>query len=112
METIEVLRGARKLLEVDRAWRKHAFAGTDPKHECPTLSEEATCFCLAGAMYRVMGVRPSDNAGVINDAVKVLGFSSRQRLIEWNDKLRRTHKDIVARLDTAITKLETANGNG
>ena len=109
METIEVLRGARTLLAGSDAWRRHAFAGTERRENCSLMSEGATCFCLAGALYRVMGVRPPENARAIGGAVVALGFRNRQRLIEWNDSKSRTHAHVLERLDNAIEKLEASN---
>lgn len=112
METVDVLRGARTLLAEREGWRKNGFAGMTDGNICALMSEEAVCFCLAGALYRVMGVRPPENGRAIEDAVRAMGFVYRQRLIWWNDDPERTHADVLERLDNAIAKLEASNGNG
>lgn len=114
METVELLRDTRALLSEPVRWTRGAYAKPHPDDDddenFSPLDKTATCWCLVGAMSRVLKINYDEAGSVeIQRAAEVLGFDCVSGMVGWNDNPDTKYPDIVARLDTAIAKLEASN---
>lgn len=111
METVELLRGTRALLDEPVKWTQGAYAkphwaaGDDA--DFSPLDESAVCWCLLGAMSKVLKIDyDSQGSKKIEEAARVLGFGAVSSMAMWNDDPDRTHPEVLDRLDNAIGMLE------
>lgn len=108
MTTLEILKAARELISVPERWTQGAYARDNQGAPCATTSDEATCFCVRGAVRRV-SYSPFVN---INFAARIAAYKALEeagedgRLACWQDAPERTHAEVLARFDTAIARLE------
>lgn len=108
---LEVLRGARELLADARHWIQGADAFDASGTELVNGYEDgATCWCLVGALEKVSGrtmaTYHEPAYRIIDDLIDPdMGGDPR----EWNDAPERTHSDILALLDKAISTAEAAH---
>lgn len=118
METVELLRDTRALLDEPVKWTKGAYAKADPEDDpeddpdgdFSPLAKSATCWCLVGAMSRVLKVDyDSEGSKKIEEAARVLGFGDVSSMVAWNDDQDRTYPEVVTRLNNAIRELEASN---
>jgi hypothetical protein len=102
---LEVLRKTRELIGTPERWIKQAYT---------KRVDRRACYCLDGALGYAMGKDPFcqptegcyvENAEVYAKVLKALGFETDIDVHTWNDKPRRTHAQVLARLDKAIAKL-------
>lgn len=127
MTPLDVLRGARALIEDPSAWHSGADAayfGLAGRVDCDALDDQADCWCLAGAAIRSCGSNGDTYfaamtvvADVIDPAWRARPSSSRPRsgdipwtaprvVTAWNDEDERTHAEVIAAMDRAIARLE------
>jgi hypothetical protein len=96
------LREARALIDTPEKWTQGANARDAAGRKVPAYSSRARCFCMTGAVIRVM-------AGGFDAAVPVLGALRKgANGLEggsphlWNDAPERTHAEVLAAFDRAI----------
>ncbi len=106
MNAIKVLTKARELLAVPERWTKRAEARNTKRREVYWSSEDAVCWCLAGAISKISpSMRDAWRAEDALDAVAPPAPRSSERpYIAFNDRRSTTHADILALLDRAIAK--------
>lgn len=93
---LQILRGARALLERPEAWTQGASHRDADGVACN--SPDAAARCLSGAMCDTTdGPLPWDEIYV------AFGLNS---ISDWNDSPRRTHAQVLRRLDRAIKRAE------
>lgn len=103
---LEDLKAVRSLLSVPERWTKNVYARAGKKRIGP-LNDEATCWCVLGAVRRVTKL-PEDSAyfTVVTSAIAAQLPEGAPRIHKWNDDPSRTHADVLALLDKAIAAEE------
>ncbi len=124
LSTIEQLKGARELLSDPARWTKGAWArgpGDEPGFGSRETihSPIANCWCLRGALRKVVGVSEVGRVTGGEQAVALaykLTFATTlelefdpHRFSAWNDREETTHEEVLALLDRAIAMEEKAN---
>ena len=108
-EKIEVLTMARDLIYEPSAWIQCYHATDSEGMEVPPQDSDAVCFCLEGAIIRSltelgMFVTGSDLWEV---NIEVMGGrEDHENIARWNDSPSRTHREVLARLDATLERLE------
>ena len=105
----DVLTSAADLIAKPGAWTQGAWARTATGRAASPFADNATCFCLRGALVRVKGVKLCDG---LDGEREALGFSTDSALARWNDKEPRTQAEVVAALRAAAEKARTASSVG
>ncbi|MGX7706345.1 DUF6197 family protein [Methylobacterium sp. Gmos1] len=116
MSAVEILREARALIADKSRWTQKAFARDNAGRYTDENSNEAICFCAAGAVLRAASRGPSSYE---NDAFEVLSAASydlfrEDSVLVVNDGLpdrdaSEAHDDVLKVFDLAIRKAEAAN---
>lgn len=97
-----VLQKARALLAKKGGWTQQCNARGKSGRPLGYVSRAATCFCLDGALRRVTH-GPLSKYRYWEVELAVLAVIPREEdIVVWNDKPRRTQKQVVALLDRAI----------
>lgn len=92
----DVLDRAANLIEPEGAWTQHQWARDTYGRRVRAVSEQATCWCLDGALIRCS---VPGTAGRAYDAVaKLVPHASP---LAWNDAAGRTQAEVVAKLREA-----------
>jgi hypothetical protein len=102
----EILSAAADLIEPEGRWTKGAFARDQAGHIVQVESQNASCFCVAGAIYKVAGRRQSTRVGRLIDQLSApLQAGGRYRgLADFNDHPERTQAEVVSALRQAAEK--------
>jgi hypothetical protein len=100
MNAVEVLIAARKQL-TDKGWTKGVFARDDQGRSVNARSEQAACYCIAGA---IRSVEDDDNAA-IDARVFLRKAGDYVALVEFNDDCKSVD-EVLALIDRAITIAE------
>lgn len=100
MTPLEVLREARRLLDVPEAWTKGSRARDERGRPILPGSPEAVCWCLYGACER------ASNGEEFPATSAICCELGRSNLGGWNDEPGRTHADVIGLLDQVIANLE------
>jgi hypothetical protein len=97
----ETLEMAASLIEPEGAWTTGAFARDARHHPVPEHEDDAKCFCVAGAIYRVTisAFGASRALTFFSDALALDG-----QVATWNDAPERTQAEVVAALRAAAAK--------
>lgn len=104
LTTLEVLRGARELLSEPERWTKDAGARDAKGAPCGWDAEDASCWCLDGALCRLAY---RNNAAAYQEAGAALRkfvLDDYDSYVDFNDS--RTHSEVLALLDRAIAAEE------
>ncbi len=103
MTGIEVLKGARKLLERRGAWGQGENARDKTGRVILPTSPDAVRFCLNGALMRAAGSNCTAKYDAHARLEKVLGLElDEESLTDWNDANSRRKHQVLAALDKAI----------
>jgi hypothetical protein len=94
------LRKAKALIE--RGWTQGAFARRANGRVIGYESDDASCFCIAGALMRVTPLI-SDFERLCHPLTRATGSP---RLDHWNDAPGRTQAEVLAAFDKAIELAE------
>lgn len=109
MTVHDTLTRARALIAQPETWTQNAYARDSDGTPIVSNSPDAVCWCLTGAIYRV--ITPGSYLGnpdylaatdALSDALPAHVTS--EDLTVWNDTPRRTHQQILNLLDRAIAK--------
>ncbi len=114
--TLEILKAARALVAKPNGWIRGSWAAKRVGGKVATTADwpalirrgRYNCYCAAGAVYRV-----SDDDDSSRRAFRALvgsdppSWDAGSELIDWNDRPRRTQKQVVALFDKAITAEKT-----
>jgi hypothetical protein len=83
------------------------FATTRKGIASDPLARGAGCFCMDGAIIRSVGATPWDTS-LRRETIAALGFVQPSDLWCWQDVRRRTHEQVLARMDKAIVAVRRA----
>jgi hypothetical protein len=104
-QKIAKLKEARELISQEGAWTQGYSARDANGDVANCLSEEATCFCMIGAIARVDPVGWPTLRGALyrgDEALMEHGIAA------WNDMSGRTQEEVVAMFDRAIEIAEAS----
>ena len=94
----------RTRLKNPKHWTQGTHARDKRGHACFVDDPDAAQFCLMGAMLKSA---PLDE---LTDICAALNFTSCRHLVSWNDYLKRTHAEVLARIDTALEREMKSRG--
>lgn len=121
LSSVETLRAARKLIEKPESWTQGAYA-RDAYSRDEVLSDEgsweelkawderAVCRCSLGAIYAASGNCDAPEAILfLRSAIVSPDFfiAEENDIVDWNDNIARTHAEVMAAFDHAISLAET-----
>ena len=106
-EVPNILRRAAETIEPEGAWTRGALArdwnGSPIGHD----EDNASCFCLHGALARVNG-GDAYNEIICDYIIRVIGT---ELSVDWNDAPERTQAEVVAALRAAADLAESGLTN-
>lgn len=112
MDTIEILKSARKLIEKPENWTQDTRARNENGDGVHVDDPSACRFCIVGAIAKVTYPAPTysgEGSEVLADldglAIDYYGFSC---IESFNDYRKRKHEEVLEFFDTAIANLEAA----
>ena len=101
-DTVAVLTRARALIADERRWCKCSFARGWLDIPVPVRSVLARRYCALGAILRA-----GRELGLpFEEACDALKWQTVIPVADWNDDRRRTHSEVIAGFDAAITALD------
>ena len=102
---LDALKEVRSLLAKPSAWTKGAYARDPEGNPTKTDATVACCFCLSGAICKVIGA-PMEDEG--HDALVRTLFPNGDSgsAIQFNDDPFRTHDEVLIKIDSGIAYLE------
>jgi hypothetical protein len=83
---------AYELISSPFKWTKGCFARDRHGAAISEYSDDATCFCLVGAIHKCY---EDDTDGEYNALMQLEGALNVDSLPRWNDEPERTHEEIV-----------------
>ena len=104
-QLIADLERARALIDTPEKWNKTGSSATDASgNAVPACSDDARCFCVFGAIRRAVSEHTHREDACLSRLYLSLGFTNGpERLFRWNDAPERTHAEVLAAFDRAIT---------
>lgn len=107
MKTVTVLKKSRALL--DKGWTQGWFAKDENGCHVDYGAHNATYFCIAGAVYRTVGVATAPGSSDAMDALTAVAPAQYKfSLSQYNDAPRRTKAQVLGLFDRAIARLSEA----
>ena len=103
MEVVDVLNEVKELLSDEHRWTQGAMARDKKQLKIKPLSDEATCWCLYGAIAKVSG-------GFHTPICTKTYYHLRGQndlLSDFNDCSITDHSDIIRFIDDAILRCDT-----
>ncbi len=100
--TLPVLTRARELIGDEQHWCRRTYARGWRGLPVPVQSSAAHRFCAVGALLRAgreLGLS-------VEDARNALEWQTIRPIQDWNDDPARTHHEVMAAFDAAVTALE------
>jgi len=97
--TIEILEEARRLIAL--GWTQNEMARNAEGEAVLFTSDEASCFCIYGAICRATFQRDGGIDGACEVYNSTLGGAVSSPIF-WNDRLGRTQEEVVKYLDKLI----------
>jgi hypothetical protein len=115
MKPTEILTGVRELLSDETHWTKYVMAARKDGSLTAPFADDATCWCLVGAFYKVCppkhsGLNPDErdtNQDLLSaqDILRtVLAKEAGTGILTFNDRVQTTHADVMTMLDKAIVQ--------
>ena len=107
MTALEGLKKTRELISDEKRWCKFADARREDGVRVSPISESACCYCLTGAMWKVMMedlMHESEYQHMVATVKKHANWFG--HIQKFNDKLSTTHEDVINALDKSIADLE------
>lgn len=102
-DVADILERAAKLIEPEGAWTQGSFASAASGKPTGSIwNDNASCFCIRGAIARIAGALYS-GAAIFATRV-ILGNDDQAALARWNDAPERTQAEVVAKLREAAAK--------
>ena len=106
---LQVLQGIRELLSDETRWTKHSAAKDENGDICNIYGDEAVCFCLGGAVCRIIFELAADDNRVnalYKDCSALLCFVAKRygfdHCVAYNDDFNTTHGEVLRLLDETI----------
>ena len=108
---LQVLITARAILSSPSSWTKEVWARDEDAQPVAAADSTATSFCAYGALCRAQFILKDPIPLVLRPVqlLSYLNFGSYGELADWNDDPNRTHAEVLARLDAAISTLAEEN---
>lgn len=107
----EVLNKAADLLEKPGAWTQGVFARNRRGNVCSPTDDTARCFCVSGAVQRVVGGFASPTFYSVVDLLNAMARRRNARHIaHWNDAPGRTQSEVVEALRAAAKAAVSISG--
>ena len=106
METIDVLKATRALIDTPEKWTKGAYARDARGRVVGWLDPGASCFCVQGAFHKALGHLGDSSFEVWHERVSDAFPAHFNSVQEYNDHPDTTHADIMAVFDRAIAAEE------
>jgi len=102
---LDFLKEVRQILTEPSAWIKGRYA--QDTEGLPANPAKASCYCLSGAIFKVIGAVP-DGDSEMHDNIVLAMFPRGHggSAIEFNDAPARTHAEVLAKIDEGIHRLE------
>lgn len=110
MNTLEILKAARALIEKPEHWSKGAFARDPRGNGVSPINKTAVCWCAAGSVRNVGLISQVElyaALGVLRTALPAEA-GRLAGVITFNDRPDTTHADIIALFDRAIAEYAKA----
>ena len=104
--TKPVLRAARKLVEKPENWTQCVGAETSEGMAVVCTDPKATCFCINGAVARVLGFIDWRKAADVLKSEGMVAYADEIHV--FNDADERTHTEILAYFDDLIERAPEA----
>jgi hypothetical protein len=107
----EILIAARALIDTPDKWTTGRLSRTKDGKATDYWSEDATCFCVLGAIFRANrrtyeGFRmPEDRCAAEMEAERAIQRATQGDVPLWNDDPGRTHAEVLEAYDRAIAAL-------
>lgn len=106
VSNLQVLITARAILASPSSWTKGEVARTEDGRPTWVDDPQATCFCAIGAIRRAIFVLHGRfmQLRIPTQVLCALGFDEPD-CMDWNDDPDRTHAEVLALFDAAISTL-------
>ncbi len=104
MTAAVILREAAELLSKPDAWIQQAYSRTADGKWCPPTDPDAVCWCVRGAIAKVVGSWLDSAVKPAEDALR--SHLGRDGLAQWNDERGRSAPEVVGALVAAADGLE------
>lgn len=111
--SLGLLTGIRELLTRPGAWLQHTEAETKTRTRVNAENPSAICFCIQGAAIRTANPSGRYDAGLRDQALRILNTEIRETLFPWtgqawefNDAAGRTQEEVLQLLEKTISRLE------
>lgn len=116
MSAVETLTKVRELLASPERWTQGFFARDSAGTICNFADANAACWCLSGALARVLPEDTDEHEERYDAAGEYLQAALPERsrtagYIAWQDKPQRTHAEVLALVDRAIEIARTSGGS-
>jgi len=108
LQTLEDVKAVRALLSEPTRWTGRTNARNARGQKVAFRSDEATCWCIVGAMRRVTSMTGRVGERFISVCSAIAPVLGLDEIIGFNDSPTRKHHEILAYLDAAIARLENA----
>lgn len=100
MNTLEILKAARRLIANRKRWTKGGYARTSRSLVTYSSDPRAVRWCSLGAIYKICGQMDRSGWDAASSLTKAAGGS----LVAFNDSA--SHRAVLACWDAAIAELE------
>jgi hypothetical protein len=105
-DAVEVLRAVRELLAESEAWCQGAWARDGRGRPVGSTRANAVAWCLVGALAKVRDPSSRGRKRLVEMLDEMLDEMFPVSLPAWNDAPGRTHAEVLALLDAAISSEE------
>lgn len=110
---LDLLRAARERISVPEGWTQGHIARTADGGRCMAMDPEAAMWCALGAVRRADASMPPPHSDTrLQRATESLRntIGGDRMISDWNDKLSRTHAEVLDLFDRTIARLEADHG--
>lgn len=97
MQTVEILKAARALIDTPEKWTRGVYARDLAGGDVHPSDDRAVCFCSKGALMRIAGLGDD-----YTKAREKLSEHVGAYIVQFNDDPERTHPEVLAAFDAAI----------
>lgn len=122
VDDLEIIKEARSIIENEKNWTKNLMARTKDGNLVQSYSEEAVCWCMAGALHRAFNkfqlygeykgttIVEEFNNIIKNQNTNSNGTPIHLNVSAFNDDPDTTHEDVLRVFDRVIEKYERRDG--
>ena len=107
VEVLQQLNEMKKLLSDDSRWTKLFYARDANGDSVSPRSDEATCWCISGAIMKVLDCETMVRTGsLLNSSLYNILRGQNELLSDFNDCPTTDHSDVMSFIDDAMVRLE------